>query len=163
MRLDMKRARIYLIGIVASLLIVELHATIPNHIDIVQRARSKYGESIGKERAYRIVNQVAWDLRNEGAGTFYKPSGDNYNERSLDIIIYKPNGETFDILGDAEKEANPQWARTKPSGFGDLSKWRVATDPGNQEPPPPPTDNARELLKSIRDQINEFLGDNDKQ
>lgn len=132
---------------------------IPNHLDVVKAARVKYNSLSGAERAGNIVNQVAWDLRGEGAGTFYKNSGDNYNDRSLDVIIYKPNGETFDILGDAEGAANPQWGRTQPTGFGDVAKWRAATDPGDSIPEPGPTDPARDLLISIRDQINEFLGE----
>ena len=94
--------------------------------------------SSGEERAYHIVNQVAWDLRADGAGTFYKPSGANYKERSIDVIIYKPGGETYDILGDAEGIAKPQWTRTKPTGFGDVSKWRAAVPPLVVDPEPVP-------------------------
>jgi hypothetical protein len=128
-------------------------------LEVVKRARAKYDHLEGEERAYHIVNQVAWDLKADGAslpqagqaGTFYKPSGANYNERSIDVIIYKPGGETYDILADAEGVAKPQWTRTKPSGFGDVSKWRAAVPPlvvgpepvpepePEPEPEPPPT------------------------
>lgn len=121
---------------------------IPNHKDVVERARAKYASYSGPQRAYLICNQVAWDLRGEGAGHLFKDSGSEYNDRSLDIIIYKPNGETFDILGDAEGQARPQWSRTQPTGFGNPIDWRAAVDPASivqpgpgpgPEPEPPPT------------------------
>jgi hypothetical protein len=138
--------------------------SIPNHLDVVKEARARYADKSGPERAGLICNCVAWKLRNEGAGTFYKPSGDNWNQRSMDVIIYKPNGETFDILSDAEGDANPQWARTKPSGVGDPAKWRAATDPSGltapptpPPPPPPDDDSVREALIAIRDRLDALL------
>jgi hypothetical protein len=136
-------------------------ASIPNHLDVVKEARERYADKSGPERAGLICNYVAWTLREEGAGTFYKPSGGNWNQRSMDAIIFKPNGETFDILGDAEGDANPQWVRTKPSGFGDPAKWRAATDPdGLTAPPPPPPpsdDSVKETLIAIRDRLDALL------
>lgn len=128
--------------------------TIPNHVDVVKKWRAVYKDLAGPERAGRIVNAVAWDLRGEGAGTFFKDAGDNWNHRSMDVIIYKPGGETFDILGDAEGNANPGWARTKPTGFGAISKWRAAVEPelGPPEPPPPPpppSDEVGEMLDNM--------------
>jgi hypothetical protein len=106
-------------------------------LEVVQRARAKYAYlPAGPERAHRIVNEVGWELRNDGAGLLYKPAGTNYNERSLDVIIYKPGGETYDILIDAEGAAKPAWGRTKPTGFGDVSKWRAAVPPIGVEPEP---------------------------
>jgi hypothetical protein len=135
--------------------------SIPNHLDVVREARERYADESGPERAGLICNYVAWKLREEGAGTFYKPSGGNWNQRSMDAIIFKPNGETFDILGDAEGDANPQWVRTKPSGFGDPAKWRAATDPdGLTAPPPPPPpsdDSVKETLIAIRDRLDALL------
>ncbi len=106
-------------------------------LDVVKHARAKYAHLEGEERAYCIVNEVAWNLRADGAGTFYKPAGANYKERSIDVIIYKPAGETYDILADAEGIAKPQWSRTKPTGFGDVSKWRAAVPPIVIAPPTP--------------------------
>jgi hypothetical protein len=104
-------------------------ADIPNSKSVVERARTKYDHLSGPERAFRVVNQVAWDLRDLGAGLFFKPGGSQHNERSLDVIIFQPNGETFDVLGDAEGEARPQWGRTTPTGFGDVTRWRAPENP----------------------------------
>jgi hypothetical protein len=71
------------------------------------------------------------------AGLLYKPSGNNYAERSIDVVIIAPGGETFDVLGDAEGDARPQWAPTEPTGRGDIAKWRAPVDPALLEPPPP--------------------------
>ena len=104
-------------------------ATIPNHLDVVKAARARYQTLAGPERAHRIVNAVAWELRDEGAGLFLKTGGTRFADRSLDVIIFK-GGETFDVLRDAEGKAEPAWSRTKPTGMGDPKKWRAAVDPG---------------------------------
>lgn len=138
------------------------YAQIPNHLSTVTAARNKYSDLSGPKRAYCIVTQVAWDLRSEGAGTFFKSSGTQYNERSIDVIIYKPNRETFDILGDAEGEAKPQWRRTEPTGFGDIKLWREPVSPdtvGCGTTLPPPIGDDRKKLIEIRDMINEYLGE----
>jgi hypothetical protein len=104
-------------------------ATIPNHIDVVKAARARYAALAGPERAHRIVNAVAWELRDEGAGLFLKTGGTRFADRSIDVIIFK-SGETFDVLKDAEGKAEPAWSRTRPTGMGDPGKWRAAVDPG---------------------------------
>jgi hypothetical protein len=104
-------------------------ATIPNHLDIVKTARARYDALEGPERAHRIVNAVAWELRDEGAGLFLKTGGTRFADRSLDVIIFK-GGETFDVLKDAEGKAEPAWSRTRPTGMGDPRKWRAPVDPG---------------------------------
>jgi hypothetical protein len=104
-------------------------ATIPNHIDVVKAARARYAALAGPERAHRIVNAVAWELREEGAGLFLKTGGTRFADRSIDVIIFK-GGETFDVLKDAEGKAEPAWSRTRPTGMGDPGKWRAAVDPG---------------------------------
>ncbi len=126
--------------------------SIPNHIETVKTARKTYaGLPAGRLRAYCIVNRVAWDLRGDGVGLFFKEGENGYNSRSSDVVIYKPRGETFDILGDAEGAAVPQWGRTQPTGFGDVALWRAPQDPatvavcGKVDPPvepeqPPATD-----------------------
>ena len=133
---------------------------IPNHKDVVTAARAKYAHLTGTERAYYIVNQVAWDLRLEGAGSFFKNSGTHYNgpygPRSIDIVIYKHRAEdpagkgaTFDILGDAEGSAVPQWGRTSPTGFGDVTVWRAPVEPEGEPEPPPPA-NHEAVLRDVR-------------
>lgn len=138
--------------------------SIPNHLSVVTAARSKYSSFTKEKRAFCIVSQVAFDLKAEGAGTFFKNSGTSYNERSIDVIIYKPNKETFDILGDAEGSATPQWRRTEPTGFGDIKLWREPQNPDSlgckiETPLPEPISDDRKKLKEIRDNLNEYLGD----
>lgn len=111
---------------------------IPNHLDVVKRWRAVYGFLSGTERAFQVCNGVAWELRAEGCGLYAKPSGPH--GVSQDVLIFKPGAETFDVLRDAEGAATPQWSRTTPSGFGDLTRWRAATEPvlpGPQPPDPP--------------------------
>jgi hypothetical protein len=101
---------------------------IPNHLDVVKAARARYANKSGPERAYLVVNAVAWQLRDEGAGLFFKPGGTQFKQRSLDVIIFK-EGQTFDILRDAEGKAEPSWSRTEPTGMGDPKNWRAPVDP----------------------------------
>ena len=114
-------------------------ATIPTHLDVVKAARARYDSLTGPERAHRIVNAVAWELRDEGAGLFLKTGGARFADRSIDVIIFK-GGETFDVLRDAEGKAEPAWGRTKPTGMGDNKKWRAPVDPGAVSAEEPATD-----------------------
>jgi hypothetical protein len=114
--------------------------SIPNLKYLVVEARARYAHLKGPERAYRIVNAVCWEASKREhlrAGLFFKPGGTNFAERSLDVVIIAPGGETFDILGDAEGKAEARWAPTEPTGHGDLGKWRPPVDPALLEPPPP--------------------------
>jgi hypothetical protein len=114
--------------------------SIPNLKHLVVAARAKYAHLEGEERAHRIVNQVCWDAtksENLRAGLFFKPNGTNFAERSLDVVMTLPGGDTFDVLADAEGKAEPQWRPTEPSGRGDVQKWRAPVDPRLLEPPPP--------------------------
>ncbi len=130
-------------------------ATIPNHLDVVKAARARYQTLAGPERAQRIVNAVAWELRDEGAGLFLKTGGTRFADRSLDVIIFK-GGETFDVLRDAEGKAEPAWSRTKPTGMGDPKKWRAAVDPGpvsggtSGEPSNGPSDQPLDVAAEIK-------------
>jgi hypothetical protein len=138
-------------------------ATIPNHIDVVKAARARYAALAGPERAHRIVNAVAWELRDEGAGLFLKTGGTRFADRSIDVIIFK-GGETFDVLKDAEGKAEPSWSRTRPTGMGDPKKWRAAVDPGPVadaasaplEPSNPALDVTAEL-KAIRGALDALI------
>lgn len=110
---------------------------IPNHLDVVTRARDYFAHlPPGPERAYRIVNRVAWELRADKVGLFHKTGGTRFHDRSLDVLMVDvalegANGRipTFDVLRDAEGKAEPAWSRTRPTGFGDRSKWRAADAP----------------------------------
>jgi hypothetical protein len=138
-------------------------ATIPNHIDVVKAARARYDALAGPERAHRIVNAVAWELRHEGAGLFLKTGGTRFADRSLDVIIFK-GGETFDVLKDAEGKAEPAWSRTRPTGMGDPKKWRAAEDPGpvsdgTSGAPDPPTQalDITAEIKAIRGALDALI------
>ena len=109
------------VGVLAS-------PAIPNHLETVKAARVTYTRLSGRNRAYCIVNKTAWDLRAEGVGTFYKIGENSFADRSSDVIIYKST-DTFDILGDAEGQAVPQWGSTEPSGHGPIANWRAPIDP----------------------------------
>ena len=139
---------------------------IPNHLRVVQRARDNYAHKSGRERAFLIVNYVAWDRRDEGCGLFFKTGDSSYNERSSDIVIFKGvpgapagKGPTFDILGDAEGKATPTWSSTKKAsdpettGYGDLNNWRAPVDPAQFEPgngPDPEPIDHEALLREVR-------------
>jgi hypothetical protein len=128
-------------------------STIRNHIDVVKAARGRYEALEGPERAHRIVNAVAWELREEGAGLFLKTGGTRFADRSLDVIIFK-TGETFDVLKDAEGKAEPSWSRTKPTGMGDPRKWRAPVDPGpvsdGTSVPPEPSAQMLDVMAEIK-------------
>jgi hypothetical protein len=116
--------------------------SIPNLKNLVSQARVKYDAFAGPHRAHLIVNQVCWDAQALGyqAGLFFKPGGTNYNQRSLDVVIFKPVGETYDCLVDAEGKAAPAWERTTPTGLGDVDKWRAPVDPASLVPGAPPVE-----------------------
>jgi hypothetical protein len=101
---------------------------------VVEHVRKLYGDRFsGPRRAHYIVNHVAWELREEGAGTFFKSAGTRFNDRSLDVIIFK-NGKTYDVLKDAEGKAEPTWGPTRPTGMGDPAKWRAPVHPNELVP-----------------------------
>jgi hypothetical protein len=118
-----------------------------NHLAEVKVARNEFaGYPASVERGGRITNRAAI-LINESLGIveyglLAKTSGTNWNGYSIDCLM-KRTGETWDVLGDAEGAAVPQWARTTPSGMSDPAKWRApVVDTGGPLPPPeepPPT------------------------
>jgi hypothetical protein len=138
---------------------------IPDHLDVVKTARTRYDGLTGPARAHHVCNAVAWSLRGEGAGLFFKRTGSQFNQRSLDVIIYR-GGETFDILRDAEGRAEPSWSRTEPTGMGDPQNWREPVDPSvldaNLDPAPPDGDAEPALdvaaeLKAIRRSLDALI------
>ena len=72
---------------------------------------------------------MAWDLKDLGVGVLSKTSGTNWHGWSIDVIMVAPGGATYDILRDAEGDADPIWSRTSPSGFGDLDDWQAPLIP----------------------------------
>ncbi len=136
---------------------------ISDHLDVVKSARTRYDLLTGPRRAHHIVNAVAWALRDEGAGLFFKRSGSQFNERSLDVIIYR-EGQTFDILRDAEGRAEPSWSRTEPTGMGDPQNWRAPVNPSELdagiESPSGATESVADIvaeLKTIRSALDALI------
>jgi hypothetical protein len=117
--------------------------SIPNHIGLVQAARTEYANLSGLARGHAICARVVWTLRDEGWGRFIKGDG----SYSADVIALKVAGDgqvyTFDILADVEGEATPQWGPTQPTGRGDLFRWKAPVpveEPPSWPPPEPPVE-----------------------
>ena len=115
--------------------------SIPNHLDVVKRARAVYNDRSGTDRAHAICAFVTWELRvqPEGSwGRFLKGDGVTL---SADVIGLRVTNQTwvdtYDILGDSEGAAVPQWGPTTPTGRGDLTRWRAAVPPPDPSPQPP--------------------------
>lgn len=96
--------------------------------------------------AFAIVENVAYGLRNTGAGTFFKDSGNNCRQRSTDIVAYKDLAygcaRLVDILGDAGNLNTPMWGER--SEEEDITRWMSAAYPapspgsaGTRTAPPP--------------------------
>jgi hypothetical protein len=137
---------------------------ISDHLDVVKSARARYDLLTGPRRAHHVVNAVAWALRDQGAGLFFKRSGSQFNERSLDVIIYR-EGQTSDILRDAEGRAEPSWSRTEPTGMGNPQNWRAPVNPseldaGIESPSGGGTESVADIvaeLKTIRSALNALI------
>jgi len=76
--------------------------------------------------AFEITKRVAWALRNDQAGLLSKPSGNNCQGYSTDIIIY-PDGYNYDILGSGGEANTPQWLA---GSLIDPTRYVPAFDPG---------------------------------
>jgi hypothetical protein len=72
--------------------------------DLIRRGISIDGDCGG----FAITRRVAWQLRNNGAGTERKPAGRNCEGHSIDILIF-PGGQTVDILIGAGADNGPTW------------------------------------------------------
>lgn len=106
-----------------------------DHLAVVTAARQKWDQmTAGPARAWTIVNETALQLqaRGEDAGLLEKTSGNQYLGFSTDRLLYR-TGELFDILGNSEGEATPQWMF---EGQVAPTLWR----PPLGDVPPPPTD-----------------------
>lgn len=113
--------------------------TIPNHLDVVTRIINdlkQQGANLnGPCGAFQITDRVAWELRSEGAGILSKPTGNNCQGFSTDVIVYK-DGRILDVVGDSGCKNNPLWN----SGVSvDPNRWREPINPANLAPVPPGT------------------------
>ncbi|MDP3763912.1 MAG: hypothetical protein Q8Q92_04745 [bacterium] len=67
---------------------------------------------------FEITKRAAWKLKDEGAGLLDKPSGNNCQGYSVDIIVF-PDGYIYDILNGTVPDGNgPMW---NPAGCGPVS------------------------------------------
>ena len=116
--------------------------TIPSHLDVVKRARALYNDRSGTDRAHAICAYVAWELRNEPEGAWGRYVKADGATLSADVIAClvpaEPLVYTYDILGDSEGAATPQWAPTTPTGRGERSRWRAPVVPPSPTPQPEP-------------------------
>lgn len=126
------------------------------HVDLVASVKAdlqRRGVSIADGcGALEIVKRVAWILRTEGAGLLEKTSGNNCQDRAVDIIAY-PDGHVYDILIDSGGNNGPDW---RDAGLVELARYRAAVDPGDTPPPivvPPPapaSDLQAQILAELR-------------
>lgn len=112
---------------------------IPNHLALVQnvkvRLQSEGASLDGPCGAWRITNEVAWALRNEGAGLLDKPGGNNCRGYATDIVCYS-DGTKVDILGDGGGANQPTWnVLDEPP---QPERFRPALDPSEPIPGPNP-------------------------
>lgn len=112
----------------------------------VASERTKYGASMSPAQVATMLNQVAWNHRNEGWGLLRKGSGNSCPLRdtfiSCDILVHAPTIQHFDVLQDAENTARPQWNNVGPCVLSDSSgcamdKFLAPFDPGGPVLPPP--------------------------
>jgi hypothetical protein len=78
--------------------------------------------------AFEITKRVAWILRSSGAGLLDKPSGNNCQGYSVDVIVYS-DGYAYDIISDSGASNGPTW-QPLPL-LTDLSRYKPPFDPGN--------------------------------
>lgn len=126
---------------------------VDNLLESVKAERAKYpapiydegilSNPIGDQAAYTIVNNVAYQHRADGWGLKYKPEGHNFNQRAVDILIHKPSGRSFDVLGNSETDGIPTWNELTGSDAVPISLWRAPVAPATPipvDPVPTPVD-----------------------
>jgi hypothetical protein len=100
-----------------------------DYVQNIKNALVSQGTNInGPCGAFEIIRNVAMGLRNIGCGLLYKPSGNNCQERSTDVVAYRDysHGGTriVDCLGDAGGQNNAMWQEKGPEV--DRGRWRDA-------------------------------------
>jgi len=115
---------------------------------VVAEVRAKYPATLNNDvsLAWAVCNEVCLRLGGDW-GLLAKPTGQNYNGYSIDVILRK-SGEAYDILGNSEFEASPQWNAV---GGIDPSRWMppIGTVPPPPDPEPPPSGTVEDLLAAI--------------
>ncbi len=97
--------------------------------------RAKYPHPLNSpELAVTILNDAAYAHREDGWGLLKKTSGTNWDGKALDILFNRLTGIHYDVLRDAEGDAEPVWREVGPM---DLARWLAPVAP-EEEPGPVP-------------------------
>lgn len=72
---------------------------------VVEKYRRNYPTPLGAENTIKLLRQIAKEV---GGGVLTKTSGNNCLGYSCDIICFS-DGSHFDVLGDSDNLAIPQW------------------------------------------------------
>ena len=113
----------------------------PNHLDVVQRERAKYGDTLTDEQCFAVTNAVANDpaVAADGWGLTSPPSGSgvivNGRTYRLDKLAHRA-GYINDILSGTPGPAGAQWG-PNPDAAG-TSQWAPALPITGTTPTPPP-------------------------
>lgn len=86
--------------------------------------------------AFQITRRVAWRLRADGAGLLSKPSGNNCEGFSVDIVVY-PDGRHYDVLVDGGGKNEPTFHLITDPERVDPARWRAPIDPDDAPLPAP--------------------------
>lgn len=101
----------------------------PDRSDVVAQAKEDLEDAghdlSGPCGAFAIVKLAAWRM-GEDAGLLSKPSGNNCEGYSTDIIVY-PDGRIYDVIIDGGGRNGPTWGD---AGVVDPARYRPAVDPG---------------------------------
>lgn len=117
----------------------------PSLLRDVAAERAKYGPSMSPAQVAAMLNQVAWNHRNEGWGLLRKGAGNSCPLRdtfiSCDILVHGPTIQHFDVLVDSENAARPDWRNAGPCVLGpssgcEMSNFLAPFDPGGPVTPP---------------------------
>lgn len=115
-----------------------------------QQLEAEGADLTGPCGAWQITNRAAYILRNDGAGILSKPSGNNCQGYSVDVIIYR-DGRAFDVLVDGGGANTPAWNQIEPI---DPGRWREPIAPvpiPGPGPVPDPPPSLEQRLKAIED------------
>lgn len=120
--------------LVLALLLPSMASAQPEIVAQVKAELQARGVSLADScGGFAITKRVAWRLRVSGIGLVAKPSGNNCEGFSVDVLMY-PDGRAFDILSDAGGANGPAWGAIEPI---ESSRWRPPVDPGDGAAPTP--------------------------
>jgi hypothetical protein len=141
----------------------------PTILESIIRARAKIGPVFDEIDGVRVehkpyptpeqlgvlLNEVAWEHRNEGWGLSEKPNGYSVphpdgTRIASDILYHKPTNLLYDVLTAAGERSEPAFNLVGPST--DSSRpWKAPTNPGSEpiEPNDPETGSPIDAIASM--------------